>query len=200
MVNDLTARLALPLPAEGNMLEQDVQRLRDALGMLDTLVATRQDLADLVDQSPAALDTLRELAAAVADDPNFAANIAQQLANLQTTKADNAATKAALNLKADWDFLRGWKFVSTDADPLVEKNEVAPNGYAVQGCMELLPTAVLTVLQLDTVDGIQDIIRQTQSIAGNQLVIDKLTLRSTATLTVQGTVEVASVSRVFNFY
>ncbi|MDD7812635.1 hypothetical protein PP713_08710 [Mycobacterium sp. CSUR Q5927] len=52
--------------------------------------------AALVDQAPATLDTLNELAAALGDDPNFATTVANQIG----TKADAAATQAALNDKA----------------------------------------------------------------------------------------------------
>lgn len=54
-------------------------------------------LAALVDSSPEALNTLNELAAALGDDPNFATTIT----NLIATKADGAATTAALALKAN---------------------------------------------------------------------------------------------------
>lgn len=49
--------------------------------------ATKQDLADLVDSAPEALDTLNELSAALGDDPNFATTIATTIG----TKADDSA-------------------------------------------------------------------------------------------------------------
>ena len=59
-------------------------------------------IAALVDSAPETLDTLNELAAALGDDPNFAATITNQI----TSKADasalaNYATKIELNGKAN---------------------------------------------------------------------------------------------------
>lgn len=57
----------------------------------------RTVVAQLVASSPAALDTLNELATALGNDPNFATTITNALAG----KADSAATTAALATKAD---------------------------------------------------------------------------------------------------
>jgi hypothetical protein len=54
-------------------------------------------LASLLDSAPGTLDTLNELAAALGDDPNFAATVTALIA----AKADDAATTAALATKAD---------------------------------------------------------------------------------------------------
>lgn len=62
---------------------------------LSTTAFVQTALAAMVGSSPAALDTLNELAAALGDDPNFAATITAALAG----KADNAATTAALAMK-----------------------------------------------------------------------------------------------------
>ncbi len=56
-----------------------------------------QVVAATVDAAPAALDTLNELAAALGDDANFASTVTASIA----TKADDAATTAALALKED---------------------------------------------------------------------------------------------------
>lgn len=60
----------------------------------DTQLATtafvKAALAALVDSSPAALDTLNELAAALGDDPNFAATMATEL-SIKMDKARNGA-------------------------------------------------------------------------------------------------------------
>ena len=85
ITNDRTPNLDLPLPYADNLLEDDSQRLRDALGMLDTAVASKASsasvtsLADAIDykadlvagkvpasQLPAYVDD-------VVDAPNFAA-------------------------------------------------------------------------------------------------------------------------------
>ena len=61
----------------------------DALGAADTALNdaksyTDQEIAALVDSAPAMLDTLNELAAAIADNPNYASDVT----NLVATKAD----------------------------------------------------------------------------------------------------------------
>ncbi|MBB5040691.1 hypothetical protein [Shinella fusca] len=66
-------------------------------GQLATTAFVRAAVAALVDSAPGALDTLNELAAAIGDDPNFAATMAALIG----TKADAAATTAALAGKAD---------------------------------------------------------------------------------------------------
>ncbi|WP_312414073.1 hypothetical protein [Shinella sp.] len=61
-------------------------------GQLATTAFVKAALVALVDSAPGALDTLNELAAAIGDDPNFAATMAALIG----TKADASATTAAL--------------------------------------------------------------------------------------------------------
>lgn len=90
-VNQATTGRGYPLPYPSNLLAEDVQRLRDALQAIDNDITARptsaavqalvaQAAADLVDGSPAALDTLNELAAALGDDANFATTVTNALA------------------------------------------------------------------------------------------------------------------------
>ncbi|WP_209020853.1 hypothetical protein [Shinella sumterensis] len=72
-------------------------------GQLATTAFVKAAFNALVDSAPGALDTLNELAAAIGDDPNFAATMAALIG----TKADAAATTAALALKADASALAG---------------------------------------------------------------------------------------------
>ena len=58
-----------------------------------------QKVADLVDSAPALLDTLNELAAAIGDDPNYAANLATSVGE-KVSKAGDTMT-GALVLHAD---------------------------------------------------------------------------------------------------
>jgi hypothetical protein len=99
--NQTTTGRGYPLPLPSNLLAEDVLRLRDALQAIDNDItarptsATVQGLVDaavaaLVDGSPAALDTLNELAAALGDDANFAATITTALGN-RYTKAESDA-------------------------------------------------------------------------------------------------------------
>lgn len=87
VINNRTPNLSLALPHQDNKLKDDVARLREALGSLDTIVfgkATPADItaaiAALLNGAPAALDTLKELADAIADDANFAATMTTALA------------------------------------------------------------------------------------------------------------------------
>jgi hypothetical protein len=86
-IDDRTTNRSYKLPNAGNFLADDVQRLRDALTAIDadifaryTKTETDQKLADLINGAPGALDTLNELAAAMGNDPNFAATITNALA------------------------------------------------------------------------------------------------------------------------
>lgn len=86
-IDDRTTNRSYKLPNAGNFLADDVQRLRDALTAIDadvfaryTKAETDQKLADLINGAPGALDTLNELAAAMGNDPNFAATITNALA------------------------------------------------------------------------------------------------------------------------
>ena len=88
-----------PKPYPSNLLAADVVRLRDALDAIDVDIAARATTAtvnglisaaittaintavnDLVSGSPAALDTLNELAAALGDDAAFATTVTNALA------------------------------------------------------------------------------------------------------------------------
>ena len=97
----------LPLPS--NLLAEDVLRLRDALLAIDADVFARytkaevdQLLADVIGGAPEALDTLVELSAALGDDANFAATVANSLAEIDQELADRY-TKA----EADARFVQG---------------------------------------------------------------------------------------------
>lgn len=70
-----------------------------------TTAFVRAAVLALINSSPGALDTLNELAAALGDDPNFAATTAALIG----AKADAAATTAALALKQNTagEYLRG---------------------------------------------------------------------------------------------
>ena len=86
-IDDRSPNRNYKLPNAGNFLADDVQRLRDALVAIDADVFARytkteadQKLADLINGAPGALNTLNELAAAMGNDPNFAATITNALA------------------------------------------------------------------------------------------------------------------------
>ena len=87
-----------PKPYPSNLLAADVVRIREALDAIDTDIAAANTaiaatittsavnglittaVGDLIAGSPAALDTLNELAAALGDDANFSATVTTALA------------------------------------------------------------------------------------------------------------------------
>jgi hypothetical protein len=110
------------LPFPSNLLAADVVRLREALIAIDVDVEALFDglatklnqtqvqalitsaVNGLVAGAPTALDTLNELAAALNDDENFSATVANSLATLdaKAVTAQNAANaaQATANTKA----------------------------------------------------------------------------------------------------
>lgn len=90
-INQTTTGRGYPLPYPSNLLADDVQRLREALQDIDDDVLARPTttavetlinnaISALINGSPAALDTLNELAAALGDDANFATTVTTALA------------------------------------------------------------------------------------------------------------------------
>lgn len=79
-----------------DQLDQTVKDVTKAYGIADQTVLTSaeqytdQKIADVVDSSPEALDTLYELAKALGDDPNFATTVMDQIGQkLPTTTFEN---------------------------------------------------------------------------------------------------------------
>ena len=98
----------------------------------EPLGAAAAAAAALVDSSPAALDTLNELAAALGDDANFAATVTTALA----TKADAATVTTALAAKADALVTANrqtdsYTLVLGDANKVVEMNKATANNLTV---------------------------------------------------------------------
>lgn len=129
MNDNKTSNFQIPLPDAANkMRTEDLPRLIAALSLIDTLLNERARTADvtaainsaianrptttqvsqsisdainaLVGGAPGTLNTLKELADAIADDQNFAATMANQLA----AKA-NVAALAAIALSGQWSDL-----------------------------------------------------------------------------------------------
>ena len=65
-------------------VESLLQVVEDKADANDVTTMIQQRIAALVDSSPATLDTLKELAAALGNDANFATTMANALANLET--------------------------------------------------------------------------------------------------------------------
>lgn len=84
-----------------------------------------QAVADLVDGAPGALDTLAELAAAIGDDPNFAATVSQQIGD----RAKTSDVQAWLADKSDV----GHKHQATDITDATSTGRGVMTGSAQQG-------------------------------------------------------------------
>ncbi len=117
MIDNRTPLLSLPLPHENNALGEDVFRLREAIGTIDTVLAaaatsvqladlaasTSSQLASLIGSAPSTLNTLQELAAAIAGDAAFATTVTTSLANrvrfdAAQTLSDGQKTQAKANI------------------------------------------------------------------------------------------------------
>jgi hypothetical protein len=85
---DLSAYAPLASPALTGNPTAPTQTLGNDSTRLATTAFVQAALAALVDSSPAALDTLNELAAALGDDANFATTITNALANKLNITAD----------------------------------------------------------------------------------------------------------------
>jgi hypothetical protein len=119
-IDDRTTNRSYKLPNAGNFLADDVARLRDALNAIDADVYARytktevdQLIANLVSGAPGALDTLNELAAAMGNDPNFAATVTNSLAAINTalgnryTKAESDARYVQGSVQTEQIFTAG---------------------------------------------------------------------------------------------
>lgn len=147
--NQTTTGRGYPLPHPTNLLADDVVRLRDALQAIDTDIAARptsstvQGLVDtavaaLVNGAPGALNTLDELAAALGDDSNFAATVANSLATINSG-LDNRYTKA----EADGRYVQG-----------AVQTEMVFTATANQSVFTLTTAIINKASALVTVDGV----------------------------------------------
>lgn len=79
-----------------------------------------QKVAELVDSSPEALNTLNELAAALGDDPNFATTVTNEIAK----KADKTYVDQELNKKSDSGHTHEQYLVASDIANKADKSEL----------------------------------------------------------------------------
>lgn len=82
-------KAAVVMLNDGSTVESKVTEIINTLGSKTTLAQVQAEIAKLVNSAPATLDTLKELANALGNDPNFATTISNQLAN----KVDKVAGK-----------------------------------------------------------------------------------------------------------
>ena len=76
----------IQVPTKVSELQNDSGFLTEHQDLSD--FATKQDISNLIDSAPTTLDTLKELADAIGNDPDFASTIATQIAS----KADDSNT------------------------------------------------------------------------------------------------------------
>jgi hypothetical protein len=151
VIDQRTPNLNLPLPHASNDLSEDVDRVRGAITGLDAAVAAKPSLADvqaqinaILDDAPEAMNTLKELADALGDDPNFAATIAGQIAAVQ-------AGAMPVDRKASDTVLGG---VKVGANLVIDEFGVlsAPGagggGTQTFEVLDLIPTAGQTVFNV----------------------------------------------------
>lgn len=138
MHNDITQHLSLPLPHPDNELEDDILRLRDALSDIDTILSAKADLSTLqadiaaiIGGAPGVLDTLKELADAVNNDPAFAVDIA----------ASVAAVQAAL------DALKAGDVSTLKASVLDLQSAVSENAANIQANADAIASANVTLVK-----------------------------------------------------
>lgn len=96
MVDAISDEIASGDGVSQDQLDQTVKDVTKSYGIADQTVLTSaesytdQKIADVVDGSPEALDTLYELAKALGDDPNFATTVMDQIGQkLPTTTFEN---------------------------------------------------------------------------------------------------------------
>lgn len=163
-IDDRTTNRSYELPNAANQLIEDVVRLRAALTSIDADIFARytktevdQLVANLISDAPGALDTLNELAAALGDDPNFAATVTNQLA----LKADssNVYSKA----EADARYVQG----ST-------QTEMVFIATANQSVFTLSTAVINKPSALVTVDGVvQPTAEYSLNMAGTELTLSE---------------------------
>lgn len=123
--------------ADGSNLEQKISNLLSAINSKVESSELATALADLVDSAPETLDTLKELADALGNDPNFATTISNQLGN----KADKSQvyTKTEVNnqLANKVDKVTG-KQLSTEDFTTILKNKLESLPTQVYSKMETL--------------------------------------------------------------
>lgn len=125
---------------DGLMTGEDKEKLDDTyrkgetLSKEETASAISEAVASLVDSSPETLDTLKEVAAALGDDPNFATTIMTLLGEKANAKDvyTSAQTDAAIS-----EAIKG-KANSADVAAALEKKADAENVYSKDETGELL--------------------------------------------------------------
>ena len=111
--------------------EQAARIAGDASTLVSAKAYTDQEVAALVDGSPALLDTLNELAAAIGDDANFATTVANNIAAESAARvADIAALQADVDgNEADADA----SFAAATTDRAAVRTEFAAADATLQG-------------------------------------------------------------------
>jgi len=129
----------------------------DALGAASTALQdakdyTDQEVAALVDSAPALLDTLNELAAAIADNPNYASDVA----NLVATKADTSYVNSEIS---DLDSAaQGYANAAQSAAEATASADATAKANAAQSAAESYADGIVSTLSSNTSSDITDAI------------------------------------------
>jgi phage-related tail fiber protein len=109
-------------------------------------------MANVLDGAPGALDTLNELAAALGDDPNFAATVLAEIGNLKTPVVAAIADDAALdavNATSIWTAAQGVLIPPLAIGGTIEHTEFS-DGSAVQKAYRITPGGVFLTKHIRT--------------------------------------------------
>lgn len=167
-----------------------------AAGLLTVGQIVDLAIAAITDGAPAALDTLNELAAALADDSNYAATVASQLAAINTAlgkrlrvdalQAFTGAEKSQARSNIEVGVLSGFRDKLINGDGVINQRTyttVADDTYWCDRHYVLCQTAAITPTILANVaNGLPSMMRLTQSQAtaqrmGNAQIVESIVAR-----------------------
>jgi len=149
-MNTVIAALRTLITASGvNPAEGDDSAL---VAAVEAFVATETAaaIAALIDSSPATLDTLNELAAALGDDGNFAATMTTALAGKQPLDALLTALAA---IPSTWATDKGLYFPT---ETTVGTFDMSPLARTLQACVTAAAMRASSVLNIESVTAIGD--------------------------------------------
>ena len=113
--------------------------ITDALTKPETAAAIQQAIASLVASSPSALDTLKELADALGNDPNFATTMTNALAG----KASKATTLAGYGITDA--YTKSVSYTRAEVDALLKNLSALPVGAMVPFPKGTVPAGFLEI-------------------------------------------------------
>lgn len=140
--------------ASGKTVEVVIGEVLAAIDTKATPAQVAAEITKIIDGSPAALDTLNELAAALGDDPNFAATVSTQIG----LKADKSTTytKTEVDTKVNAKANQSTTYTKTEVDTKVNAKANTIDVYTKtevdsKDALKANASDVYTKTQVDTV-------------------------------------------------